>query len=168
MCKLCRSKLPYLLVAKTRWLIQVRTKKRKKNHTKFGFYTLHRFRVQELCESRGGRPGLPGPNKPYGFCGRKATLNRITPFRPSQGLLILQIVREVSGQTFSAQDGNKPGIASSKLVFSPITPAISVKGSHGLGCVLLCRSGAFSRKSTGDRSIQWSRSQRLTSIEMNE
>ena len=27
-------------------------------------------------ESRGGRPGLPVPNKPDGFCGRKATLNR--------------------------------------------------------------------------------------------
>ena len=26
---------------------------------------VHReFRVQELCESRGGRPGLPVPNKP--------------------------------------------------------------------------------------------------------
>ena len=23
---------------------------------------------------RGGRPGLPVPNKPYGLCGRKATL----------------------------------------------------------------------------------------------
>ena len=34
-----------------------------------------RFRVQELCESRGGRPGLPVPNSPYGLCGRKATLN---------------------------------------------------------------------------------------------
>ena len=33
------------------------------------------FRVQELCESRGGRPGLPVPNSPYGLCGRKATLN---------------------------------------------------------------------------------------------
>ena len=33
------------------------------------------FRVQELCESRGGRPVLPVPNKPHGFCGRKATLN---------------------------------------------------------------------------------------------
>ena len=30
-------------------------------------------RVQELCESRGGRPGLPVPNKPYGFRGHKAT-----------------------------------------------------------------------------------------------
>ena len=24
---------------------------------------------QELCESGGGRPGLPVPNSPYGFCG---------------------------------------------------------------------------------------------------
>ena len=30
------------------------------------------FRVQELCESRGGPPGLPVPKKPYGLCGRKA------------------------------------------------------------------------------------------------
>ena len=32
-------------------------------------------RAQELCESRGGRPGPRVPNSPYGFCGRKATLN---------------------------------------------------------------------------------------------
>ena len=25
--------------------------------------------------SRGGRPGLPVPNSPYGLCGRKATIN---------------------------------------------------------------------------------------------
>ena len=31
-------------------------------------------RAQELCESRCVRSGLPVPNKPYGFCGRKATL----------------------------------------------------------------------------------------------
>ena len=31
--------------------------------------------AQELCESRGGRPGLPVPSSPYGLCGRKATLN---------------------------------------------------------------------------------------------
>ena len=31
--------------------------------------------VQEMCESRGGRPGLPVRNRPYGLCGRKATLN---------------------------------------------------------------------------------------------
>ena len=33
-----------------------------------------RDRAQELCESRGGRPGFPVPNSPYCFCGRKATL----------------------------------------------------------------------------------------------
>ena len=32
------------------------------------------FRAQELCKSRGGRPGLPVPNNPYGLCGRKETL----------------------------------------------------------------------------------------------
>ena len=31
--------------------------------------------AQELCESRGGRPGLPVPNSPYGLCGRKTILN---------------------------------------------------------------------------------------------
>ena len=29
-------------------------------------------RAQGLCESRGGRPGLPVPNSTYGLCGRKA------------------------------------------------------------------------------------------------
>ena len=43
------------------------------------------LRAQELCESRGGRPGLPvlisliislinHPNSPYGLCGHKATM----------------------------------------------------------------------------------------------
>ena len=32
------------------------------------------IRAQELCESGGGRPGLPVPNKPDGFCGHKATV----------------------------------------------------------------------------------------------
>ena len=31
-------------------------------------------RIQELCESRGGRPGLPVPNSPYGGCGRPGLL----------------------------------------------------------------------------------------------
>ena len=33
-------------------------------------------RAQELCESRGNRPGLLVPTKPRGFCWRKATLNQ--------------------------------------------------------------------------------------------
>ena len=32
------------------------------------------YRVQELCESGGGRPGRPVPNNLCGLCGRKATL----------------------------------------------------------------------------------------------
>ena len=33
-----------------------------------------RYRAQELCQSQGGCPGLPVPNKPNGFCGRKVTM----------------------------------------------------------------------------------------------
>jgi len=33
------------------------------------------FRTQVLCESRGGPPGLPVPNRPYGLFRCKATLN---------------------------------------------------------------------------------------------
>ena len=32
-------------------------------------------RTLELLENRGGHPGLPVPNSPYGLCGCKATLN---------------------------------------------------------------------------------------------
>ena len=37
-------------------------------------------RAQELCEG-GGRPGIPVPNNPCGFCGRKATLKRGSELR---------------------------------------------------------------------------------------
>ena len=33
------------------------------------------YRAHGLCESGGVRSGLPVPNKPYGSCGRKVTLN---------------------------------------------------------------------------------------------
>ena len=39
----------------------------------------------ELCESRGGRPGLPVPNSPYGLCGRETTFNERT-HGPSEGI----------------------------------------------------------------------------------
>ena len=35
-------------------------------------YLGRQYRAQELCESRGGLPGLSVPNKPDGLCGRKA------------------------------------------------------------------------------------------------
>ena len=38
-------------------------------------------RAQELCEGRVGRPWLPFPNKPHGFCGRKATLNSLSELK---------------------------------------------------------------------------------------
>ena len=46
--------------------------------------------VHQLCESRGGRTGLPVPNNPYGPYGHKATLNwtsanRVQELRESRG-----------------------------------------------------------------------------------
>ena len=38
-------------------------------------FTFLAIRAHELCESRGGRPGLPVPDSPYGLCEHKATLN---------------------------------------------------------------------------------------------
>ena len=48
------------------------------------------FRVQELCESPGGRPGLPVPNKPYGFCGRNFRVQELCESRGGRpGLPVL-------------------------------------------------------------------------------
>ena len=41
------------------------------------------IKAQDLCESRGGRSGLPVPNSPYDLCGRKATLNLNIPKQSS-------------------------------------------------------------------------------------
>ena len=50
------------------------------------YLELYTVTPQELCESRGGRPGLPVPNSPYGLCGRKATLkNRAQDLCDSRG-----------------------------------------------------------------------------------
>ena len=40
-----------------------------------GRYAASTVLLQELCESRGGHPGLSVSNSPYGLCGRKVTLN---------------------------------------------------------------------------------------------
>ena len=47
------------------------TKDYKKKNTVAQFARI----LQELCESRGGRPGPVRPNEPSGFRGRKAILN---------------------------------------------------------------------------------------------
>ena len=53
---------------------------------------LRRLRAQELCESRGGRPGLAVPNKPDGFCGRKATLKlNLSPKRFWRGPVSVEV-----------------------------------------------------------------------------
>ena len=35
------------------------------------------YRAGEVCESRGGRPGLPVAKSPYGLRGREATLDEL-------------------------------------------------------------------------------------------
>ena len=69
-----------------RELVSVRKTSHKNNkggRTSVGVYVpciySHTGRAQELCESRGGRPGLPVPNKPTVSVGRKATLNQRIP-----------------------------------------------------------------------------------------
>ena len=52
-------------------------------------------RAQEPCESRGGLPGLPVPNKPEDFCGNRAPLKRSVVSR-AQGL---------------CEQGDKPGLS---------------------------------------------------------
>ena len=55
------------------WAAAGLSRKRTKSWNIFNFLTS--CRAQELCESQGGRPGLPVPNTPCGLCGRKAVLN---------------------------------------------------------------------------------------------
>ena len=59
-------------------------------------------KVQELCESGGGHPGLPVPNSPYGLCGRKATLEyrELCESRGGHPGLPSLIVRTVSVDNF--------------------------------------------------------------------
>ena len=65
------------------------------------------FRAQELCESRGGHPGLPVPNSPYGLCGRKATLEH-----------------SVRAQELCGSGGGRPGLSLSLTV---LTVSVDVK-----------------------------------------
>ena len=62
-------------------------------------------RAQELCEGRGGRPGLSvAANSPYGLCGRKATLNwnrrakRTCGWLPARDCGVLPVHAVVSAQ----------------------------------------------------------------------
>jgi len=68
--------------------------------------------VQELCESRGGRPGLPVPNSPYGLCGRKATLNDCSELLPKE----LDHLCETSDHILARMQTNKQKAITTTLV----------------------------------------------------
>ena len=64
---------PCLLISYL-WSISPWCREDSRNNNKRGTKETN-TRAQELCESRGGCPGLPVHNIPYGLCGRNATLN---------------------------------------------------------------------------------------------
>ena len=57
-----------------------------------GVWFVLRLTAQQLCEGRGGRPGLTVPNKPHGFCGRKAPLNQSSLGDPVR-LMVLEVIK---------------------------------------------------------------------------
>ena len=62
-----------------------------------------------MCESRGGRPGPPVPNGPYGLCGRKATLNfRDQELCKSQGLCERKATTKNRVQELCESRGGRP------------------------------------------------------------
>ena len=62
--------------------------------------------AQGLCEGRGGRPGLPVPNGPYGLRGRKATLNEKSIYIQASSLLTYDHRDRTDHQGQEAQDIN--------------------------------------------------------------
>ena len=82
-------------------------------------------RAQELCESRGGRPGLPVPNSPFGFCGRlKATLQQlclisVTVFNFTHPPVLSAPLLILSASRFLAPDSpDSPLLVSTPFLFS--------------------------------------------------
>ena len=55
-----------------------------------------------LCESRGARPRLPDPNMPYGFCGRKATVEE-EQYRPWKHRIEIHTKRRPHTFAYQAQ-----------------------------------------------------------------
>ena len=86
----------------------------------------------ELCESRGGRPGLPVPNSPcYGLCGRKAALNLImTKSFPARINPRCEEARVVKATASSG---------SFCINTTSITDSFSCVFNRGINCVFLCR-----------------------------
>ena len=79
--------------------------------------------AQVLCESRGGRPGLPVPNSPYGLFGRKSTFVKLrccvkveVDVLGSPSLIVLMVSLDVNqhnicqAQVLCESRGGRPGL----------------------------------------------------------
>ena len=77
-----------------------------------------------MCESPDGRPGLPVPNKFYGFCGRKATFNeQLSSFR-------VQELCEGRGGHPGLSVPNSPyGLGGGKATFNSNFPGAQTRAS---------------------------------------
>ena len=93
--------------------------------TSFSLLPSAHRRAQELCESRGGRPGLPVPNSPDGLCGRKETLN---------------FTEKVRVQELCESRGGRPGLPVPNRPFT----SVDVKQHRTeLNCTEVSASSAF-------------------------
>ena len=122
------------------------------------------LRALELCESRGGRPGLPVSNSSYGLCGRKATLNERTnertkrtnerladdsasPLFHSDGLCTLQVIQCRAQQLCESRGGhpelpvpNSPyGLCGRKAALNERTGHSELRSCVKVEVAVLCR-----------------------------
>ena len=104
--------------------------------------------AQEPCKSRGSHHRLPVRNSPYGFCGRKATLdlnNEVYTARKrrSRVLCLTIIIRSVlfnlisvellrgRAKRFEPQSHSGPGLHFEEPQQAPLAQAALVSGSRG-------------------------------------
>ena len=77
-------------------------------------------RAQELCECRGGRPGLSFPNNPYGECGRKATLDLILHHRDQEPCSNIELdLVSHRAQELCGSLGDRPGLPVPNSPYGP-------------------------------------------------
>ena len=100
------------------------------------------LKFQELCERRGGRPGLPVPNSPYGLCGRKGTLNGHGPAaQPAlQQGAAFEYVRNVHTIAFFSWWWWRVTVAAAAVCF---IPSLVVVVGVGVGGGVDCGGGPF-------------------------
>ena len=58
-------------------------------------FQLPSVELRSCVKSRGGRPGLPVPNSPYGLCGREATLNKSDLQHESAEIVSVSVLHSV-------------------------------------------------------------------------